>query len=334
LAEVEKGSRRGEYSIGEVLNRLKVEFPDVTISKIRFLESKGLISPARTASGYRVFNDEDIERLRWILTQQRTSYLPLRVLKAQLDGDPPPQPGQARRGRHGPLGAKEPLPLDAARSARWGGEGQVEALGPVPETEGGNRPGAMQSRESQGGAGLVSRSMPPPSHQPANQVADTGLAPSRRLEHGFKVIDDVSSGSWEGSGPASERRQAAAEAERSGRPGAEPDGEDNRRRALQLESEAREFGFIGKTGRELPEEIESGILDALERLGQAGVRPRHLQFMRYAAKRQAALIEAAVSPLRRRRDPATKEKVEELVRSASAAFEALARALLRRELGG
>ncbi|HEY5664177.1 MAG TPA: MerR family transcriptional regulator [Ilumatobacter sp.] len=72
-------------SIGEVLGLLLEEFPDVTISKIRFLESQGLISPERTSSGYRKFYGEDVDLLRVILTEQRTNYLPLRVIKDRLD---------------------------------------------------------------------------------------------------------------------------------------------------------------------------------------------------------------------------------------------------------
>jgi DNA-binding transcriptional MerR regulator len=72
-------------SIGEVLGLLLEEFPDVTISKIRFLESQGLIAPERTASGYRKFYEADIELLRVILREQRQNYLPLRVIKDRLD---------------------------------------------------------------------------------------------------------------------------------------------------------------------------------------------------------------------------------------------------------
>jgi DNA-binding transcriptional MerR regulator len=76
---------RDHLSIGEVLNLLQEEFPDVTVSKIRFLESRGLIAPERTASGYRKFYEGDIERLRWILTQQKVHFLPLRVIRERLD---------------------------------------------------------------------------------------------------------------------------------------------------------------------------------------------------------------------------------------------------------
>jgi DNA-binding transcriptional MerR regulator len=72
-------------SIGAVLEALRPDFPDVTISKIRFLESEGLIRPQRTASGYRRFSAEDVSRLRFVLAAQRDRYLPLKVIKEQLD---------------------------------------------------------------------------------------------------------------------------------------------------------------------------------------------------------------------------------------------------------
>ena len=90
------GGSGAHLSIGEVLAELRDEFPDITISKIRFLESQGLIDPERTPSGYRKFYDQDLARLRWILHQQKTNFLPLKVIKERLDQL---QPG-------------EPLPLD------------------------------------------------------------------------------------------------------------------------------------------------------------------------------------------------------------------------------
>lgn len=87
---------RDYLSIGEVLINLKPEFPDVTISKIRFLESEGLIAPERTASGYRKFYEQDVDRLRSILKMQRDEYLPLKVIRDRLDsggdGSGPPRP--------------------------------------------------------------------------------------------------------------------------------------------------------------------------------------------------------------------------------------------------
>ena len=76
---------RAYLSIGEVLSKLRGEFSDITISKIRFLESEGLIDPQRTPSGYRKFTNVDLERLRYVLAAQRDQYLPLRVIKENLD---------------------------------------------------------------------------------------------------------------------------------------------------------------------------------------------------------------------------------------------------------
>jgi len=72
-------------TIGAVLARLRPDFPDITISKIRFLEAEGLVSPRRTPSGYRTFDDADVERLRYILAAQRDRYWPLKVIREALD---------------------------------------------------------------------------------------------------------------------------------------------------------------------------------------------------------------------------------------------------------
>ena len=109
-------------SIGEVLSSLHDEFPDVTVSKIRFLESQGLIDPERTPSGYRRFYAADVERLRWILVQQRDHFLPLRVIKERLDhygpqGAPPltngDQPAKVATPR--PPAAPPPKPVRPTR---------------------------------------------------------------------------------------------------------------------------------------------------------------------------------------------------------------------------
>jgi DNA-binding transcriptional MerR regulator len=80
-----RSGHRPAASIGSVLGQLRADFPDVTISKIRFLESEGLVQPERTAAGYRQFSAADVQRLRYVLTAQRDHYLPLRVIKEHLD---------------------------------------------------------------------------------------------------------------------------------------------------------------------------------------------------------------------------------------------------------
>lgn len=76
---------RNYHTIGEVLNVLKADFPDISISKIRFLETQGLLDPERTPSGYRKFGQRDIDRLRFILREQRDRFLPLKVIKTRLE---------------------------------------------------------------------------------------------------------------------------------------------------------------------------------------------------------------------------------------------------------
>ena len=91
-----KGEEPALLSIGEVLAQLRAEFPDTSISKLRFLETEGLVQPQRTPSGYRKYSREDVARLRYVLAAQRDRYLPLRVIRQQLDSgahvSPPPRP--------------------------------------------------------------------------------------------------------------------------------------------------------------------------------------------------------------------------------------------------
>jgi DNA-binding transcriptional MerR regulator len=104
---------RGFVGIGQVLAELRGEFPDISPSKIRFLEAEGLIQPARAESGYRRFAVADIERLRYILTAQRDEYLPLRVIKQRLDAVD---------------GVAEPEPETMSRSELLEAAGADEAL--------------------------------------------------------------------------------------------------------------------------------------------------------------------------------------------------------------
>ena len=111
---------RGSVNIGQVLDALSSEFPDVSPSKIRFLEAEGLIQPLRSSSGYRRFSVADIERLRFILTAQRDEYLPLRVIKERLD---------AVDGAHDGAGAGGAVPAVAmTRSELLAAAGAAEDL--------------------------------------------------------------------------------------------------------------------------------------------------------------------------------------------------------------
>ncbi len=110
VATTETGTRRRFLTIGTVCSRLKAEFPDVSISKIRYLEDQGLLSPRRTRGGYRLFSEEDVERLETILRLQRDEFLPLRVIREELAAGG----AKGRRRRRNVVGpGEEGLDLDA-----------------------------------------------------------------------------------------------------------------------------------------------------------------------------------------------------------------------------
>jgi DNA-binding transcriptional MerR regulator len=129
-------------SIGEVLGQLRSDFPDITISKIRFLEAEGLVEPERTSSGYRKFSREDLGRLRYVLSAQRDHYLPLRVIKEHLDaidrGLEPPALGSSGPRVPRSLVAAEGLPspesfLPDVSEIRLSRKELLEAAGLEPE---------------------------------------------------------------------------------------------------------------------------------------------------------------------------------------------------------
>jgi DNA-binding transcriptional MerR regulator len=103
---VETARRERPLRIGEVVRRLRDEFPDISISKIRFLEDEGLLSPQRTQGGYRLFDEHDVERLVKILRLQRDEFLPLRVIRDELAA-----PGVSERKRRRPSGLGERVEL-------------------------------------------------------------------------------------------------------------------------------------------------------------------------------------------------------------------------------
>jgi len=121
-------------SIGQVLAILRPDFPEISISKIRFLESEGLVAPQRAASGYRRYTDADLERLRYVLSAQREHYVPLRVIRehlAQIDrGQAPPTLGLVRQA-DSPSGsaAASPAPAPPRQPLRLSRQELLEASG-------------------------------------------------------------------------------------------------------------------------------------------------------------------------------------------------------------
>ena len=151
-------AERTVLSIGEVLDLLKAEFPDVTISKIRFLESQGLVNPERTPSGYRKFYTDDVERLRWILRQQRENFLPLKVIKGRLLSGDLSEPVATETA-----GEPEPDPEDPAPV------GEAEA---PPEPEAGREPEGPLAQPGPDDARLTVHELAEASGLDGRQVAD------------------------------------------------------------------------------------------------------------------------------------------------------------------
>src|ERR1044071_3656722 len=108
-------SKARQLTIGTVCTMLKDEFPDISISKIRYLEDQGLLAPRRTGGGYRLFSDGDVERLETILRLQRDEFLPLRVIRETLDAHGPPRAARRPRGLRQPPGEVD-LPELCARA--------------------------------------------------------------------------------------------------------------------------------------------------------------------------------------------------------------------------
>ena len=149
-------SRNPVRSIGQVLAALKGDFPDISISKIRFLETEGLVTPERAPSGYRRYVESDIERLRYVLTVQRDHYLPLKVIREHLTmidrGEVPP-------GRAGllPPGATPVNPPTASGATPSDGEaeqGQEPPRTPAPPTPPSRQPLRLSRKDLLEASGL------------------------------------------------------------------------------------------------------------------------------------------------------------------------------------
>jgi DNA-binding transcriptional MerR regulator len=130
-------------TIGTVCRRLKGEFPDISISKIRYLEDQGLLTPRRTQGGYRLFGEEDVERLRRILELQRDEFLPLRVIRQELASPTAKERKRRQATRQRVTGREDEVDLDElCRRAGINGElaRELEEYGVLtPRLEGGER---------------------------------------------------------------------------------------------------------------------------------------------------------------------------------------------------
>ena len=272
-------------SIGEVLALLLEEFPDVTISKIRFLESQGLIDPERTASGYRKFYDDDVELLRCILREQKENYLPLRVIKDRLDSGEIDPTGEQPR----PRGIKNVADPDEAPSTPNDGVPTgAEALfmrtdGPPVATGAPSTPAT-------------------PAAPPATRHADPEASAVRsEPRHAEQAEQRPPAAATESHTPTPDPTPAVL-------PGVLLTADELCAMAGISTTEFAEldqYGLLpmeGTGGSVFGEEaVEIAII--CKRFLDIGVDTRHLRGWRVAADREAGLIEQLIQPLMRQRNP-------------------------------
>jgi DNA-binding transcriptional MerR regulator len=303
-------------SIGEVLNILREEFPDVTISKIRFLESQGLIDPERTPSGYRKFYESDVSRLRWILHQQKENFLPLKVIKERLDrmGEEQPAPAPVHPiARVKPRGRKTP-----SRQARRAQDlaPQLPLGDPMPASPDDDE----LARTAENGAGARSNDEPPARDQ-APPARDQAPRPREEPEARPNRPD----------APPTDTSDTAARTD---------DRKGLTRRALaraagledwQL-NELESFGLlepVAYEGRDaLFDDEGEAIAAAAAGFYAHGIGARHLRMYKHFAEREAALFEQATLQYRMQRNPEARAKAQRELASLSKLGRALRSALL------
>ena len=355
---------RTYLSIGDVLTLLRQEFPDVTISKIRFLESQGLVNPERTPSGYRKFYEQDVERLRWVLRQQREHFLPLKVIKGRLEqgaeADDDVDDLDAELDDDGFDQSLPEVDADAAPAADDDAEAGTADHHRRPEPVlVGQAVAAARPRSGPALPGFETASPPTPA-APAEMAAAT-FAAAGPADPAEKPAAPVAAAAPRRSGasrPAASRGVAkstpspakapapapAAEVPVSTMSGASMTIEELATATALTVSDVQQlesFGLV--TGR-----LVGGVLyyddDALAIARTAagfarfGVEARHLRLHKHAAEREAGFIEQIVLPLLKQRNPESRQRatdnVAELSRLGQALRAVLLRQALRDQLGG
>ncbi|MEM9513829.1 MAG: MerR family transcriptional regulator [Actinomycetota bacterium] len=268
-------------SIGEVLALLLEEFPDVTISKIRFLESQGLIDPERTASGYRKFYDDDVELLRCILREQKENYLPLRVIKDRIDsGEIDPTGEQPRPRGIKNVGEPEPEPGQRRSEVPTGAEALFmrtddRPVEPPPTVAPSTSPPASAEPATRTPSTTPAASTPRP---PADVEPPTrSPAPSPPSDPAPAVLPGVLLTADELCAMAGITDAEFAELDR--------------------------YGLLPTEGTSAFGEEAVEIAMICKRFLDVGVDTRHLRGWRVAADREAGLIEQLIQPLMRQRSP-------------------------------
>jgi hypothetical protein len=298
----EPSGATGTMSIGEVLGILKPEFPDITVSKIRFLEGAGLVQPDRSASGYRKFSEDDVARLRFVLRAQRDQYLPLRVIRQRL-ADLEQVGGLEYKGGAGP--APGSTPESPVAGAPDGGPPHADA----PAAAGGSAAGAGGGTPGTGtqDAGAAAGS-------PAAGAGAAGAGGSRTGPAGAEgtagspaaVAQPGRAGVGAfGAAPPSDAQFTRDELCRAA--GASVD------QLMELES----FGLVSARGSGERGAWYGGddliLLRLARELADYGLEARHLRMYKLFAEREAALFEQVVAPLVRQRNPEARTRARDTI---------------------
>jgi DNA-binding transcriptional MerR regulator len=335
----------GHLSIGEVLSLVQEDFPDVTISKIRFLESQGLIAPERTASGYRKFYDADIERLRWILAQQRDHFLPLKVIKKMLDQGVDVADGSQVQ----PSLFSSPDAAGASDESAGAGGAEPAATAPAD----GDRAATGTPRSA---AHPAVASAPKRARKAAPEPVAGDADPGAARKHSTPA--DVVAALQEDPRAARAKRPArdAPDPEPTSDPvtttapsrtgGLEPNatGEPMTRQELceavgiseELLADLESYGLIvpAALGGITSYDAEGQMIARMAvRYVELGVEPRHLRMYKVAAEREGGFVEQLVMPLLKQRNPASREQAVERTDELLSMGAELHAALLRRQLG-
>ena len=298
-------TRAGHVSIGDVLNQLRDEFPDITISKIRFLESQGLVDPERTPSGYRKFYPDDVERLRFILRQQKDHFLPLKVIKDRLD-------------EMDSSGGFDAAGTDGAGAA--GEDGDVTEQNDTPEPE--PAPAAEEKPRK-------TRAKKAPAREPA-LFEETRRQREEAEARNVAATVDADTGPDDFAAAASGVSMTRAELARAA------DITDEQLGLLE------EFGLVrpAHTARDRVLFDEDALTVARVAAGflKHGIEPRHLRMYRAFAEREASLFEQVLLPYRRQRNPDAQARTMQTLGELSSLGRQLRTAMLResmrRTLGG
>lgn len=315
-------------SIGEVLGLLLEEFPDVTISKIRFLESQGLIEPERTPSGYRKFYDHDVELLRVILREQRENFLPLRVIKDRIDSgqlDPTPPRGRGR---------KRTAAEDAELAKEIATHPSAARATPVPAGAAWARldaPGADEHGERHGRDPQPTGPAGPAEPSPAAPTSASSAATDGGTPAGGASSASVAPGGSTGAASSLAATNSAV------LPGVLLNRDELCAVAGVTAAELHqleEYGVVPKrgTGIELYGEEAVEIAAVAARFLRAGVDARHLRAWRNSVEREAGLFEQLVLPLMRHRNPQARGQVTERLQTLDTLSTQLRAAMMRAAL--